>query len=76
MADSSSPDILNLIKGELAKLEDEPIILDGISLKPSQCYHLETNPAHVLFNTNCPDSLKEKVQAILDKYSDRNEARS
>jgi hypothetical protein len=76
MSDTSSTDILNQIRAELSKLEDDSINIDGVSLKPSQCYHLETDPAHVLFNTNCPESLKEKVMAILDKYSQRNEARS
>jgi len=76
MSDTSSTDILNQIRAELSKLEDDPINIDGVSLKPSQCYHLETDPAHVLFNTNCPESLKEKVMAILDKYSQRNEASS
>ena len=75
MDDNTTMDVMNRIRQELEKLEDEPVQIDGVSLKPSQCYHLEADPAHVLFNTNCPDSLKEKVQAILDKYSERNEAR-
>jgi len=75
MNDNSPTDVLERIRQELEKLENETVQIDGVSLKPSQCYHLETEPAHVLFNTNCPDSLKEKVQAILDKYSEKNEAR-
>ena len=57
----------------LVELDRELVEIDGISIKPSQCYHLAADPPHVLFNTNCPDSLKEKVQAILAQYTDGNE---
>ena len=42
--------------------------LKGKMVKPSNCYYFEGNPAHILFNTNCPDSLKEKIENIVQKY--------
>ncbi len=63
-----SNDVQTKIKTALAKLDQENINLDGISLIPSQCYHVELDPLHVLFNTNCPDKLKEKVQGILSEH--------
>jgi hypothetical protein len=60
--------VIEKLKAELGELDRDAVIIDGIHLKPSQCYHFDIDPVHVLFNTNCPDSLKEKVQAILLKY--------
>jgi hypothetical protein len=71
MADNIDP----LVK-ELNELDKELIELDGNRLKPSQCYHVETNPVHILFNTNCPDALKQKVQTILAKHLHLHENRS
>jgi hypothetical protein len=59
---------LEKIVSELDDLDKELVTIDGTVLKPSQCYHFETNPVHMLYNTNCPDALKQKIQAILDKY--------
>jgi hypothetical protein len=56
------------IKEALNALEHEWVQVDGIRLKPSQCYHFEMDPPHVLFNTNCPEDLKEKVESILTRY--------
>lgn len=64
-------DISTRIKEELMELEKEQVDANGVQLKPSQCYHFETDPPHVLFNTNCPPSLKEKIQSILSKYLNR-----
>ena len=49
---------LQQLKSALLDLDRELIDIDGIKLKPSQCYRLETDPAHVFFNTNCPQALK------------------
>jgi len=76
MTNNMSPQVLVKIQEELRKLDAEPILIDGIQLKPSQCYHFDTNPAHVLFNTNCPDSLKERIEAILEKYTNQDETSS
>lgn len=75
MSHSLSTDLLNKVQAELDELDYDLVEIEGKLLRPSQCYHLETNPAHVLFNTNCPDTLKEKVQSILHKYIP-NESRS
>jgi hypothetical protein len=63
-----SQDIVNRIERELMELDREMVDVGGVSLKPSQCYHVDTDPTHVLFNTNCPDDLKKKVNTILSKY--------
>lgn len=59
---------LHLLEKELKDLDSEPVEIDGALLKPSQCYHFGTDPVHMLFNTNCPDSLKAKVQAIVSRH--------
>lgn len=71
-----SPDILEKVKAELGELDRQFIEIDGKLLKPSQCYRFDLDPAHVLFNTNCPDDLKKKVQSILSKYLRPDENRS
>ena len=53
---------------ELESLDREPVTVDGKQLKPSQCYHVGLDPTHVLFNANCPDTLREKVNSILKRY--------
>jgi hypothetical protein len=53
---------------ELADLDEQTIIVEGKELRPSQCYHLGVDPAHILFNTNCPASLKTRLNALLVKY--------
>jgi hypothetical protein len=57
-------------------LDKEPVEFGDIRMKPSQCYTFSLNPPHVLFNTNCPDSLREKVPAILLKYFKEWEVRT
>jgi hypothetical protein len=64
----TDPDVSGRIQAELNELDRDLVDVDGLRLKPSQCYHFDINPTHVLFNTNCPDSVKEKVHAILSKY--------
>ncbi len=70
-----SPEILEKVKAELGELDREFVQIDGKRLKPSQCYRFDLDPAHVLFNTNCPDDLKKKVQSILSKYLRPDESR-
>ena len=52
----------------LSHLDHETIQIDGASLKPSECYYFSSDPLHVLFNTNCPETLKEKISGIVKKY--------
>ena len=56
------------LKAELDDLDREFIEIDGVRLKPSQCYHFGMQPLHVLFNTNCPDDLKERITELISKY--------
>ena len=66
--------LLSKIKEELTGLDRDSIEINGKRLKASQCYHFGTSPLHVLFNTNCPQSLKEKIQSIIAKYVSHNES--
>jgi len=70
---SLSPDIIKKLKAELDLLDQNLVEIDGIKLKPSKCYYFGTNPGHILFNTNCLESLKEKVKSILLKYKQVDE---
>ena len=56
------------IKAELTELDNSLIEIGGRQLKPSNCYYFEGNPAHILYNTNCPQALKEKIDRIILKY--------
>ncbi|MEO5592907.1 MAG: hypothetical protein ABIR15_10615 [Chitinophagaceae bacterium] len=58
----------NLIQQELNQLEEKLILLEGKLIKPSQCYHFSQDPLHILYNTNCPEDLMEKIEAIIVKY--------
>jgi hypothetical protein len=59
---------LKTLEQELAALDKDLVEIDGTLLKPSQCYHFEKDPLHLLFNTNCPETLKQKVEAIVGKH--------
>lgn len=65
-----------VIQEALNQLDDTMVLLNGKLVKPSQCYHASTNPFHVLYNTNCPEALKAKVEAILSKYRNQHEDHS
>jgi hypothetical protein len=71
-----NPTIIDSIKAELEGLDKNMVRIDGRELKPSQCYRIELDPVHVLFNTNCPDDLRVKVESILSKYIHGVEDRS
>lgn len=68
--------LIERMKSELRELDNEPVEIDGRKLKPSQCYRMEMDPVHIMFNTNCPDTLKERIEHILDKYLRTDEGRS
>ena len=61
-------DSLEKLKLELGELDRHFVEIDGKMLKPSQCYRFESDPAHFLFNTNCPEGLRQQIQSILAKY--------
>ena len=60
--------MIERLQYELGELDRELIHVEGKMLKPSQCFRVGLDPLHVLFNTNCPDTLKEKIQSILSKH--------
>ncbi len=64
------------IRRELQDLDSDLVDIDGKRLKPSQCYRFETDPVHVMFNTNCPDELRSRVEKILAKYTGDHESRA
>lgn len=59
----------DLLLQELKKLDTQLVQVNNEWLKPSQCYYYETDPAHILFNTNCPDELKSRIESLLAKYA-------
>ena len=71
-----SKEVEQLLLEELKMLDSQEITLNGTSIKPSQCYHWESDPAHLLYNTNCPPDLKQKLKDIIAKYTDSNEDHS
>lgn len=56
------------LKKELDELETGHVEVDGKTVKPSSCYYIGNNPAHILYNTNCPDMLRHTIEGILQKY--------
>lgn len=68
MRNSMSPDHIEKIKAELGELDRHYVNIGRKKIKPSQCYRFSADPVHILFNTNCPEDLKQKIQAILSKY--------
>lgn len=75
MDNSLSPEMIKKLRAELDLLDQDLVEIDGIKLKPSKCYYFGINPGHILFNTNCPENLKEKVESILLKYKKADENR-
>ena len=61
------------IKVELDELNLTYLEMDGRIINPAACYHFSKHPPHFLYDTNCPDSLKEKIKAIISKYIIENE---
>ena len=59
---------LQAIQEDLASPDRDLIKVNGKQLKASQCYHFETDPLHLLFNSNYPAQLRQKLNGILAKY--------
>ncbi len=76
MENSLSKEHQDLILEELKELENQRFELEGKEVKPSQCYRWESNPAHLLFNTNCPQDLKKQLDLIISKYLPEHEGRT
>ena len=71
-----SKDNLYKLLTELDQINEEMVEVDGRLLKAGQCYRYEISPPHILFNTDCPESLKQKISSILTKYLPPDENRS
>lgn len=69
-----APEFVEMLKEELRELDKETVELNGNPVLPSHCYRLELDPAHVLFNTNCPADLKDRIEGLLHKYYDSHES--
>ena len=65
-----------LLQQELEQLDGELVLLGDQLVKPSSCYRFSGNPPHVLYNTNCPETLMEKIESILSKYKTPDEDRA
>jgi hypothetical protein len=66
---------MDLFKHRIDRLRDDLDLLNkewrdikGSSLSANQCYHLETDPPHFLFNLNCPDNLRQELNDLLFKH--------
>jgi len=71
-----SPDILEKVKAELGELDRHLVEIGGKKIKPSQCYRFEADPAHILFNTNCPEDLKQRYRLFSQNIRYFHEGRS
>ena len=56
------------IKGAMEALGNNTITVDGVETQANRCYYFSLNPPHVLFNDNCPESLKESILSIFSYY--------
>jgi hypothetical protein len=56
------------IKEELDIIDQEWVDVPGGKIEAGQCYHFESDPPHLLFNLNCPESLQKKLKDIISKY--------
>jgi hypothetical protein len=65
---NASPEVIGQVKAALSELDREFVEINGSMLKPSQCYRLGLNPPYILYNANCPDDLKERIQTILSNF--------
>ena len=74
MQSSITPEFLEMLKAELRDLDQQYVNIGRRKMRPSQCYRIDVNPLHLLFNTNCPDELKRKLEAIVSKYTGKDES--
>ena len=68
MAELIPKELLENLLSELNALDRGMVDVGGKLLKPSQCYRYDISPPYVLFNTNCPESLRTRIGQILAKY--------
>lgn len=51
----------------LEELNHKTVDINGVKLEACKCYYYSLNPVHVLFNDNCPISLKHEIRAIFEQ---------
>ena len=68
MRKSFTPGSIEKVQVELADLDRGFVSIRGKRVKPSQCYRFDADTGKILYNTNCPDGLKQKIQEILTKH--------
>ena len=73
MVEKLPTNIEEKIMAELDELNKTPLEIDGRIFNPAACYQFSIHPPHFLYDTDCPDSLKEKIKAIISKYIIENE---
>lgn len=56
------------LKAELDGLDLAYVEVEGKQVRPSSCYYVGETPAHILYNTNCPEMLRHTIEDILQKY--------
>ncbi len=63
------PDIMKYaaIKQAMDELDNGNVVVNGMELAACKCYHYSLNPVHVLFNDNCPESLKQRIKEIFER---------
>jgi hypothetical protein len=59
---------LDDLRDDLDQLNKEWRDIEGSQLSASQCYHFESDPPHFLFNLNCPDALRKKLEGLIFKH--------
>lgn len=69
IGDRNTKTARELLQEELDIIEHAYVNVNGVDLRPSQCYFIQTDPPHILFNENCPASLKERIEELLKRYS-------
>jgi hypothetical protein len=57
-----------LLLEELAALDNDVIDIDGTRVKPSEFYVVSTDPIRVSFHDQCPPLLRERVEAIVNRF--------
>lgn len=62
------PSRIARLRSELQELDKALFEINGMKMRPSQCYYFGLNPFHILYNTNCPDSIKTRVEEIISKF--------
>lgn len=62
------PQQAQALKHAMEQLGNQTVTIDGVEVEACKCYYFSLNPPHVLFNDNCPELLKQDIQAIFNYY--------